>query len=101
MNVLELRFLFDAGSMSFFQCGAVRLMISQAENIPISEGTIIYFRVQDLEAVARTLRERGVRFAQEPHLVARMKSHDLWMAFFKDPYGNTFGLMSEIGRARD
>jgi hypothetical protein len=30
-----------------------------------------------------------------------MKSHDLWMAFLKDPAGNTLGLMSEIVRAND
>jgi hypothetical protein len=27
-----------------------------------------------------------------------MKSHDLWMAFLKDPDGNTLGLMSEVER---
>jgi len=33
------------------------------------------------------------------HLVARMKSHDLWLAFLKDPAGNTLGLMSELARS--
>jgi methylmalonyl-CoA/ethylmalonyl-CoA epimerase len=40
-----------------------------------------------------------VEFVQEPHLVARMKSHDLWLAFLKDPAGNALALMEE--RARD
>jgi hypothetical protein len=30
-----------------------------------------------------------------------MKSHDLWLAFIKDPSGNTLGLMSEVARASD
>jgi len=33
---------------------------------------------------------------REPHLVARMPDHELWIAFFKDPEGNTLALMSEV-----
>jgi methylmalonyl-CoA/ethylmalonyl-CoA epimerase len=33
-----------------------------------------------------------------PHLVARMKDHDLWMAFFRDPDQNLLALMSEDGK---
>ena len=97
-DVLELKFLFDAGTMAFFQCGTVRLMIGEAKNPDASEGTIVYFRVADLKATAHLLESRGTRFVQQPHLVARMKSHDLWMAFLKDPAGNTLGLMSETVR---
>ena len=100
-DVLELKFLFDAGKMSFFQCGPVRLMIGEGEHSAASGGTIVYFRVTDLTATAQTLASRGARFAQEPHLVARMKSHYLWMAFLKDPAGNTLGLMSEIVRTAE
>jgi methylmalonyl-CoA/ethylmalonyl-CoA epimerase len=97
-DVLELKFLFDAGTMAFFQCGSVRLMIGEGEKPSVSEGTIVYFRVADIEGTARLLESRGTSFVQQPHLVARMKSHDLWMAFLKDPAGNTLGLMSEIAR---
>jgi methylmalonyl-CoA/ethylmalonyl-CoA epimerase len=99
-DVLGLKFLFEAGTMAFFQCGSVRLMIGEAEKPSISEGTIVYFRVADLEDTAHLLESRGT-LVQQPHLVARMKSHDLWMAFLKDPAGNTLGLMSEIVRAND
>ena len=97
-DVLELKFLFEAGTMAFFQCGSVRLMIGEAETPSLSEGTIVYFRVADLEATARLLESRGISLVQQPHLVARRKSHDLWMAFLKDPAGNTLGLMSEVVR---
>jgi methylmalonyl-CoA/ethylmalonyl-CoA epimerase len=100
-DVLELKFLFEAGTMAFFQCGSIRLMIGEAEKATVSEGTIVYFRVADLEVTAHMLESRGICFVQQPHLVARMKSHDLWMAFFKDPAGNTLGLMSEIARAKE
>jgi methylmalonyl-CoA/ethylmalonyl-CoA epimerase len=76
-------------------------MIGEAEKPSISEGTIVYFRVADLEATAHLLESRGAGFVQQPHLVARMKSHDLWMAFLKDPAGNTLGLMSEIVRPKE
>jgi methylmalonyl-CoA/ethylmalonyl-CoA epimerase len=95
-DVLGMRFLFDAGTMVFFQCGTVRLLIGQGE--PAGGGTILYYRVADIEVVHSTLEEKGVEFAQGPHLVARMKSHDLWLAFLKDPSGNTLALMEEKTR---
>lgn len=100
-DVLELKFLFDAGTMAFFQCGSVRLMIGEGENPAVADGTIVYFRVPDIEATANLLESRGISFVQQPHLVARMKTHDLWLAFLKDPAGNTLGLMSEVTRAHE
>jgi methylmalonyl-CoA/ethylmalonyl-CoA epimerase len=41
------------------------------------------------------LRRRGVVFDGEPHLIAKMDDHDLWMAFFHDPDGHSFALMQE------
>jgi methylmalonyl-CoA/ethylmalonyl-CoA epimerase len=100
-DVLDLKLLFEAGTMAFFQCGTVRLMIGEAEKHSVSEGTVVYFRVADLEGTAHLLESRGICFIQKPHLVARMKSHDLWMAFLRDPAGNTLGLMSEIVRSKE
>jgi methylmalonyl-CoA/ethylmalonyl-CoA epimerase len=95
-NTLGMRFLFDAGTMAFFQCGAIRLMIGLSEEaVPIG-GTILYFRVPDIQKVHGVLTEKSVAFVQLPHLVARMPDHELWMAFLKDPEGNTLGLMSEV-----
>jgi methylmalonyl-CoA/ethylmalonyl-CoA epimerase len=95
-NTLGMRFLFDAGTMAFFQCGAIRLMIGLSEEaVPIG-GTILYFRVPDIQKVHGALEGRGAAFVQPPHLVARMPDHELWMAFLKDPEGNTLGLMSEV-----
>jgi len=100
-EVLGMRFLFEAGTMAFFQCGSVRLMIGTADAADASRqpfGTILYFRVADLKATCATLKNNAVAMVQEPHLVARMRSHDLWMAFIEDPSGNTLGLMSEVIR---
>jgi len=95
-NTLGMRFLFDAGTMAFFQCGGIRLMIGLSEDpVPIG-GTILYFKVSDIQKVHDVLKEKGVAFVQPPHLVARMPDHELWMAFLKDTEGNTLGLMSEV-----
>jgi len=95
-NTLGMSFLFDAGTMAFFQCGAIRLMIGLSEEVVPIGGTILYFKVPDLQKVHGVLKDRDVDFVQPPHLVARMPDHELWMAFLKDPEGNTLGLMSEL-----
>jgi methylmalonyl-CoA/ethylmalonyl-CoA epimerase len=92
---LGMQFLFDAGSMIFFQCGSVRLMVGTSPELVPGSGTILYFRVAAIHDAYTALRDQGVTFEQEPHVVARMKSHDLWLAIFKDPDGNTLALMSE------
>ena len=93
-GVLGMQFLFEAGNMAFFQCGSVRVLIGSGENKQ-GGGTILYFRVADLQAVHAALVARGVEVAQEPHTVARMPDHELWLAFIKDPAGNLLGLMEE------
>jgi predicted enzyme related to lactoylglutathione lyase len=97
-NVLGMKLLFDAGRMTFFQCGAVRLMIGASEpEASFSPGaTILYFKVEDIHAAHTALQTQGVAFSHAPHLVARMRDQDLWMAFLKDPDGNALALMSEV-----
>lgn len=94
-DVLGMRFSFEAGNMVFFRCGDVRLMIGASDRTLPGGGTIVYFRVPDLDVSFLTLQRQGVEIVQEPHLVARMKGYDLWLAFVKDPAGNTLGLMCE------
>ena len=99
-DVLGIQFLFDAGTMAFFQCGPVRLLIGTGEQgTGAGSGTVLYFRVPDIQAVHVALKDKGVAFLSDPHRVARMKDHDLWLAEFKDPSGNTLALMSEIARS--
>ena len=43
-----------------------------------------------------TLSNRGVKFKSEPHLIAKMPDHALWMAFFGDPDKNLIALMSQV-----
>ena len=59
-------------------------------------GSILYFSVPDIQAAHAAMKDKGVRFEDEPHVIARMPDHDLWMVFFRDPEGNLMGLMSEV-----
>jgi methylmalonyl-CoA/ethylmalonyl-CoA epimerase len=93
---LGLTHLFDAGTMAFFDCGGVRLMLSTGEKPPDRYNSILYFRVDDIQATHARLSGSAVRFDREPHLIARMPDHELWMAFFRDPEGNVLALMSEV-----
>jgi len=98
---LELKLLFEVPGLAFFDCAGVRLMLSGSENPGEQYSSILYFRVPDIQAAARTLESRGVAFDQQPHFVARMPDHELWMAFFRDPDRNLLALMSEVRPAAD
>jgi methylmalonyl-CoA/ethylmalonyl-CoA epimerase len=90
-DVLGMRFLFRVPGLVFFDCGGVRLLLSTPEKPEFDHSSsILYFTVDDLPAAYRTLFERGVRFSDEPHLIAEMSDHELWMAFFEDSEGNTY-----------
>jgi methylmalonyl-CoA/ethylmalonyl-CoA epimerase len=95
-DTLGMTFLFDAGTMAFFQCGSIRLMIGLSEDTIQSGGTILYFKIPDIRRAHAALEGKGVTFVQAPHLVARMPDHELWIGFLKDSEGNTLGLMSEV-----
>ncbi len=97
-ETLGLKFLFDAGTMGFFQCGSVWVMLGTAEQPVTPAGTILYYKVGDLQGIHAALSEQAVPLLQPPHLVAKMPDHDLWMAFLKDPDGNILGLTSELPR---
>ena len=96
---LGLRLLFEAPpGLAFFDCGGIRLMLSAPENGQAAAPSTgaIYFRVADIRAAHAALSARGVKFEDEPHLIARMPDHELWMCFVRDPGGNLLGLMAEV-----
>lgn len=97
-DVLGMRFLFKAPpGLGFFDCNGVRLLLdAPAKNLAENHGSIIYYKVADLQSACKTLSQRGVVFEQEPSLIAKMPDHELWMAFFRDPDDNLLALMSEI-----
>jgi len=99
-DVLGLKLLFKAPpGLAFFDCGGVRLMLDRAEKPEFDHpSSVLYFSVPDIQAAYGKLKEGGVHFEDEPHLIARMPTHDLWMTFFRDSEGNLLALMSEVTR---
>ena len=98
-DTLGMKFLFEVPNLAFFDCGGVRLMLGVAEKPEFDHpGSVLYYKVSDINAAYEALRKRGVSFIDQPHLIAKLADHDLWMVFLKDPEGNTLALMSEVSR---
>ena len=94
---LGLKLLFQAPpGLGFFACGEIRLMLDQTASNNAGNGSVIYFKVEDIHSSFHTLLEKAVSFEREPHLVAKMPDHELWMAFLRDPDGNILALMGEL-----
>jgi len=95
---LGLPFLFSAGpNLAFLDIGGVRLMLSAPEgDFKHGVSSVLYFKVADITAAHALFAERGVLFPSEPHLIARMPDHDLWLDEFRDPDWNPMALMAEI-----
>lgn len=94
-DVMGLKHLFDAGpTLSFFQCGTTRIMLSRAEG-DASGTSVLYYFVPDIEATTQELGGKGVKFVDEPHMIAKMPDHELWLAEFRDSENNMMALMEE------
>ncbi len=98
-ETLGMKFLFQAGNLAFFDCDGVRLLLDVPETKEFDHpSSVIYFTVPDIQATVKTLKERHVEIVAEPHMIAKMDTYDLWMAFFKDPDNNVHAVMAEVKR---
>lgn len=95
VGVLGLRKLFRFGGLVFLDCGGLRLLLDQQPSGAPKLGSLVYFRVADIELARRELEGRDVVFTDRIHLVAPMEDHDLWMTFFTDPDDHILALMME------
>jgi methylmalonyl-CoA/ethylmalonyl-CoA epimerase len=95
---LGIPLLLRSENMAFFDCKGIRLALRRAEGTKDCCGPVIYFKVDDIHAAVEALKARGVEFDRDPHLVAKMRDHDLWMALFRDPAGNVLALMAADAR---
>jgi methylmalonyl-CoA/ethylmalonyl-CoA epimerase len=72
-------------------------MLTRAEKPEFDHpSSVLYFTVLDIASAHRQMLSSGVRFEDEPHLIAKMPTHDLWMAFFRDSEQNFLALMCEM-----
>jgi len=88
--------LFRFGTLVFFDCAGIRLMLQgSSRSVRPTSGVCHYFKVDRIEPAVQELEANGVTFDDEPHLIARMSDHELWMTFFKDPDGHLLAPMEE------
>lgn len=93
-EVLGLPFLYAFGNLAFFDCGGLRLFLSEGDG---EANSIVYFRVSDIHAAASSLKERGIEFINAPHIVHRHQDGtEEWMAFLKDNEARPLALMSSV-----
>jgi DNA-binding CsgD family transcriptional regulator/catechol 2,3-dioxygenase-like lactoylglutathione lyase family enzyme len=94
-EVLGLPHLYTFGTLAFFDCGGVRLFLSQVEG-SVPADSILYFRVEDIQQAHDALRAKGVDFINAPHMVHRhADGTEEWMAFFKDLEERPLAILSQ------
>ena len=99
-DTLGMKLLFEVPGMSFFDAGGVRLLLGKAEKPEFDHpASVLYYKVDDIGGFHRKFEARGVKVEHEPHFVAPMPDHDLWIGFYRDSEDNYFALMSEVARA--
>jgi catechol 2,3-dioxygenase-like lactoylglutathione lyase family enzyme len=95
-EALGLHHLYSFGDLAFFDCGGVRLFLSQGEGSGDGE-SILYFQVSDIHLVHAALAAQGVEFRDAPHMIHR---HDdgaeEWMSFFNDNEGRPLALIEQV-----
>lgn len=93
----------DAGEIPntarLFDCAGVNLIVFKSPQP--SPASILYFKVPGtpglIQAKTAALRAAGVEILQDPQCIARnWHGHDVYLAFFKDPFGNTLALKSDV-----
>src|ERR1700712_3358145 len=67
-QTLGLDHLFTSDRLAFFQCGGVRLMLTQMGENPDAK-SILYFQVSDIDSEYHELGQRGVEFVNTPHMI--------------------------------
>ncbi len=97
-DVLNLPFLFMPGDkLAFFDCGGTRLMLTKPESAEFDHpGSILYFKVQDIQQAHAELLKKNVTVEDPPHLIAKMGAYDLWMTFFRDSENNILALSCDL-----
>jgi methylmalonyl-CoA/ethylmalonyl-CoA epimerase len=82
--------------MAVFDCDGIRLMLGIPERPDLDHpSSILYFKVDDIDAAYDTLVGRGIHFESKPTLIAPMQTYDLWLAEFRDSENNVLALMCE------
>jgi predicted enzyme related to lactoylglutathione lyase len=92
-DALGLPLQFAMAGMAFFDAGGVRLMLTKPSAAEFDHrNSVLYFEVPDCERAYSEMLARGVPFEGPPHLVGKTATHEMWMAFLRDPEGNVLAI---------
>ncbi|HEX4857666.1 MAG TPA: LuxR C-terminal-related transcriptional regulator [Usitatibacteraceae bacterium] len=97
-DVLRLPHLYTFGNLAFFDCGGVRLFLSEGDGGGGGDGaSILYFRVADIHAAHAALKARGAEFTDAPHMIHRhADGTEEWLNFFKDNEGRPLAILAQV-----
>jgi len=99
-DLLGLHHVADAlPQMKFFGCDGVNIVMFKGDKI--APNSCIYFRVPGepglIEKKLEMLKASGAKVESDAHVIARnWNGCDVWMAFFRDPFGNLLALKSNV-----
>ena len=99
-DTLGLRYGGEVPGMSkFFDCNGVNIIMFKGETV--APASIIYFKVEGVEGrineTVQKLREQGVEIHRDVQRIAQnWQGYDVYLAFFKDPFGNMLALKSDV-----
>jgi catechol 2,3-dioxygenase-like lactoylglutathione lyase family enzyme len=100
-DILGLRYGGELPGMAkFFDCAGVNIIMFKGDK-PRTENSVIYFRVEGTDGAIQNkvelLKQAGVKIDEEPKCIARnWRGYDVWLAFFRDPFGNLLSLKSDV-----
>ena len=97
-DTLGLPHHFTFGELAFFDMAGTRLYLHAVPKDRWRPGSILYFRVDDINVAWERLRQLGVTTTGEPHTVYTdaATGTEEWMAFFEDGEGNTLALLGRV-----
>jgi hypothetical protein len=97
-ETLGLAFAYEDKLAAVFDCGGITLRISVVPDFTPHEHTVLGFRVPDVVAVVKALREKGVAFniyegfPQDELGIVMLPGGAIRVAWFKDPDGNVLSV---------
>jgi predicted enzyme related to lactoylglutathione lyase len=95
-ETLGLRHLYTFGDLSFFEMDGTRLYLHRKDEADWQPGSILYLRVDDIQAAWDELGRLGAERLEEPNVIFVHDSGiEEWMAFFADGEGNTLALLEQ------
>jgi catechol 2,3-dioxygenase-like lactoylglutathione lyase family enzyme len=97
-DILGLPLAFEDNFASVFNTGGVTLRVSAVPDFTPHEHTILGFRVEDVPAAVKALRQKGVtfniyrQFHQDELGILTLPGGTVQVAWFKDPDGNVLSV---------